>query len=93
MLRSRPLARCTAFTKIWSNACEGIGVRETLESLLVGADQGLTVWRPRAPTGYAILGDCITLGATQPTFQVNFCMALPKSFLSKHEAWAVNDLQ
>lgn len=67
----RPLARCTAFTKVWSNACEGSGVRETLESLLVGADQGLTVWRPQAPTGYAILGDCITLGSTQPTFQVS----------------------
>ncbi len=48
-------------------------MREALESLLVGADQGLTIWRPQAPTGYAILGDCITLGDAQPTFQVGAC--------------------
>ena len=48
-------------------------MREALESLLVGADQGLTVWQPQAPTGYAILGDCITLGDAQPTFQVSAC--------------------
>ena len=70
---TRPLARCTAFTKVWSNAGEGHGVREELESLLVGADQGLTIWRPQAPTGYATLGDCITLSDAQPTFQVSAC--------------------
>ncbi len=68
---NRPLARCTAFTKVWSNASEGRSVRDTLDRVLVGADQGLTVWRPQAPTGYAVLGDCITLGDTQPTFQVS----------------------
>jgi len=73
LLRNRPLARCTAFTKVWSNASEGRSVRDTLDHVLIGADQGLTVWRPQAPTGYAILGDCITLGDTQPTFQVSVC--------------------
>ena len=86
---TRPLARCTAFTKVWSNACEGRSVRETLDSVLVGANQGLTVWRPQAPTGYAILGDCITLGGTQPTFQVGRTGLIYRApLLLSSEHWA-----
>ena len=66
----RPLARCTAFSKVWSSEPAQRGVAEALDTLLVGAAQGLTFWRPLPPIGYAILGDCVTAGSAQPTFQV-----------------------
>jgi hypothetical protein len=45
-------------------------VRGALTERLVGCNEGVTFWRPIAPVGYGILGDCATVAAKQPTFQV-----------------------
>jgi hypothetical protein len=31
---------------------------------------GVTVWRPKTPAGYSILGDIVIPGQSQPTFEV-----------------------
>ncbi|KAG0559465.1 hypothetical protein KC19_10G107200 [Ceratodon purpureus] len=49
------LARCTHFDRIWVNA--------TGDNIT----QQVAIWRPRAPSGYLIMGDCATSGMAPPT--------------------------
>ena len=42
-----------------------------MDTNTLGSERGLTFWRPRPPIGYASLGDCVTTGTMQPTFQVD----------------------
>lgn len=67
----RPLARTATFTQIWSNHLQAVGpAGAILETNPLGFERGLTFWRPRPPIGYAALGDCVTTGTMQPTYQV-----------------------
>ncbi|XP_010524589.1 PREDICTED: uncharacterized protein LOC104802610 [Tarenaya hassleriana] len=50
-----PLAPCTNFDRIWVSPKEN------------GPRNNLTIWRPRAPPNYVILGDCVTSRAIPPT--------------------------
>ncbi|XP_020520361.1 uncharacterized protein LOC18430003 [Amborella trichopoda] len=50
-----PVASCTNFVRVWTSRK---GNRTW---------QGLTIWRPQAPSGYVILGDCVTSGPTTPS--------------------------
>ena len=71
----RPIAKCTRFNLIWSNRpVYAHAAASSCDAHVLGSDRGVTFWRPQAPNGYAVLGDCITAGSTQPTFQV--CLAL-----------------
>jgi hypothetical protein len=42
-----------------------------MDTNILGSERGLTFWRPRPPIGYVSLGDCVTTGTMQPTFQVD----------------------
>ena len=62
--------RCARFERVWSSAAEAAdGAGGAVETDAVAGERGVTVWRPQAPAGYAPLGDCITAGARQPSFQ------------------------
>lgn len=50
-----PLAPCTNFDRIWVSPKEN------------GPGYNLTFWRPRAPSNYAILGDCVTSRPIPPS--------------------------
>ncbi|GAV71650.1 DUF946 domain-containing protein/DUF1162 domain-containing protein/Chorein_N domain-containing protein [Cephalotus follicularis] len=50
-----PLAPCTNFDRIWVSPKEN------------GSHNNLTFWRPRAPTNYVILGDCVTSRPIPPS--------------------------
>ncbi|XP_050374958.1 uncharacterized protein LOC126792594 [Argentina anserina] len=52
---STPLAPCTNFDRIWVSPKEN------------GSCFGLTFWRPRAPSNYVILGDCVTSKPIPPS--------------------------
>ncbi|KAM2018735.1 hypothetical protein ACFX1T_021631 [Malus domestica] len=52
---SMPLAGCTNFDRIWVSPKEN------------GSCYNLTFWRPRAPSGYVILGDCVTSRPVPPS--------------------------
>ena len=65
------MAKCTRFSQIWSNRpTYAHAAASSCDAHVLGSERGVTFWRPQAPIGYAILGDCITAGSTQPTFQV-----------------------
>lgn len=67
----RPMAKCTRFSQIWSNQpTYHNAAASSCDAHVLGSERGVTFWRPQAPIGYAVLGDCITAGSTQPTFQV-----------------------
>lgn len=68
----RPLARTTTFVQVWSNHPQAAGpAGAIMDTAVLGTERGLTFWRPRPPIGYAALGDCVTTGTMQPTFQVS----------------------
>ncbi|XP_031738035.1 uncharacterized protein LOC101213129 isoform X1 [Cucumis sativus] len=50
-----PLIACTNFDKLW------VSPREN------GSSHNLTFWRPRAPSNYVILGDCVTSRPIPPS--------------------------
>ncbi|KAA8527969.1 hypothetical protein F0562_035162 [Nyssa sinensis] len=50
-----PLAPCTNFDRIWVSPKEN------------GRHNNLTFWRPRAPSNYVILGDCVTSRPIPPS--------------------------
>ncbi|KAE8733151.1 hypothetical protein F3Y22_tig00001478pilonHSYRG00148 [Hibiscus syriacus] len=50
-----PLAPCINFDRIWVSPKEN------------GSHNNLTIWRPRAPTDYVILGDCVTSRPIPPS--------------------------
>ena len=83
LIPCRPLARTTTFMQIWSNHPQAVGpAGAILETNPLGFERGLTFWRPRPPIGYAALGDCVTTGTMQPTYQVQRwgsrpCVPLP----------------
>ncbi|XP_047337153.1 uncharacterized protein LOC124940662 [Impatiens glandulifera] len=52
---SDPLAPCTNFDRIWSSSKEN------------ELCYNLTFWRPRAPSNYVILGDCVTSRPSPPS--------------------------
>ncbi|KAK9819963.1 hypothetical protein WJX72_004515 [[Myrmecia] bisecta] len=89
----RPIAKCTTFVKLWSNSSAQSG--SPVDTSVLGEERGLTFWRPQAPIGYAILGDCMTSGKKQPTFQVlavavnSGLVAYPVSYIS---LWSVPGL-
>jgi hypothetical protein len=41
------------------------GGRLAVSLAVTGAEGGVTVWRAKAPTGYAVAGSVVTPGATQ----------------------------
>lgn len=57
--------------QIWSSNREGSkgGLQSLLDTDVLAGSKGLTFWQPQPPTGYGVLGDCVTSGAAQPTFQ------------------------
>ena len=64
--------------QIWSNHPQAVGpAGAILETNPLGFERGLTFWRPRPPIGYAALGDCVTTGTMQPTYQVQRCGSQP----------------
>ncbi|KAB2604886.1 hypothetical protein D8674_042145 [Pyrus ussuriensis x Pyrus communis] len=52
---SMPLVGCTNFDRIWVSPKEN------------GSCYNLTFWRPRAPSNYVILGDCVTSRPVPPS--------------------------
>ncbi len=67
----RPLARTTTFVQIWSNHPPAVGpAGAIMDTNILSSERGLTFWRPKPPIGYASLGDCVTTGTAQPSFQV-----------------------
>ncbi|XWS14258.1 hypothetical protein CRYUN_Cryun36dG0107400 [Craigia yunnanensis] len=50
-----PLAPCINFDRIWVSPKEN------------GSHNNLTIWRPRAPSNYVILGDCVTSRPIPPS--------------------------
>ncbi|XP_071939359.1 uncharacterized protein [Coffea arabica] len=50
-----PLSPCTNFDRIWVSPKE------------IGRHNHLTFWRPRAPSNYVILGDCVTSRPSPPS--------------------------
>lgn len=50
-----PLSPCTIFDRIWISPKD------------VGLNNHLTFWRPRAPSNYVILGDCVTSRPNPPS--------------------------
>lgn len=65
-----PLASCTQFEHVWSfNPSELFagqqGGRLAVSLAVTGAEGGLTVWRAKAPTGYAVAGSIVTPGVSQ----------------------------
>ena len=66
------MAKCTRFSQVWSNRpAYATAAASSCDAHVLGSERGVTFWRPQAPIGYAILGDCITPGSAQPTFQVS----------------------
>ncbi|KAH6757936.1 calcium-dependent lipid-binding family protein [Perilla frutescens var. hirtella] len=53
-----PLALCTNFDRIWVSPKEN------------GRLSNLTFWRPRAPSNYVVLGDCVTSRPSPPSQSV-----------------------
>ncbi|KAG8370579.1 hypothetical protein BUALT_Bualt14G0131800 [Buddleja alternifolia] len=53
-----PLSPCTNFDRIWVSPKES------------GHLSNLTFWRPRAPSNYVVLGDCVTSGPSPPSQSV-----------------------
>lgn len=49
------LSRCTHFDRIW------------IDKRGNGSNQHIAIWRPRPPSNYVILGDCVTLGSVPPS--------------------------
>ncbi|KAK9834254.1 hypothetical protein WJX81_000411 [Elliptochloris bilobata] len=84
----KPLVRCARFERVWSNAAEAAdGASAAVETDAVAGERGVTVWRPQAPAGYVALGDCITAGAQQPSFQV-VAVALKSGFVARPAAYS-----
>ncbi|XP_057544625.1 uncharacterized protein LOC130823840 isoform X3 [Amaranthus tricolor] len=52
---TNPLAPCTNFERLWVSPKEN------------GPQCNLTFWRPRAPSNYVILGDCVTSRSIPPS--------------------------
>ncbi|THG16067.1 hypothetical protein TEA_005602 [Camellia sinensis var. sinensis] len=50
-----PMAPCTNFDRLWVSPKES------------GCHNNLTFWRPRAPSNYVILGDCVTSRSIPPS--------------------------
>ena len=69
----RPLVRCSHFVQVWTSHLPGLDhpASDLVNTHTLGREQGLTFWRPQTPSGYAALGDCVTGGISQPTFQVH----------------------
>ena len=66
------MAKCTRFSQVWSNRpTYAHAAASSCDVHVLGSERGVTFWRPQAPIGYAVLGDCITAGSAQPTFQVH----------------------
>lgn len=76
-----PLARCASFIRVWDNVRATREVAQALDAKLVGAAPGVTFWRPLPPIGYAVLGDCVTAGPAQPSFQVRLHSGLQPQHL------------
>ena len=64
-----------------------------MDTDVLGAERGVTFWRPQAPLGYAVVGDCVTAGSAQPTFQVRFLLALLHDHLFNAESTAQRTLR
>ncbi|KAL3679175.1 hypothetical protein R1sor_022131 [Riccia sorocarpa] len=60
-----PVLPCTHFDRIW------------VTSSGIKSSQQVTIWRPRAPQGYAILSDCAVSGISPPSQAV---MAVSKAY-------------
>ena len=79
--KCRPMAKCTRFSQVCSNRpTYANAAASSCDAHVLGSERGVTFWRPQAPIGYATLGDCITAGSTQPTFQVGFAFATTTNY-------------
>ena len=66
----QPLASCNQFERVWSYDPAGLfssqpGGAPAVSLAVTGAEGGVTVWRAKTPTGYAVAGDVVTPGASQ----------------------------
>jgi len=66
----QPLASCNQFERVWSFDPASLSAQQRGGQLAVslavtGAEGGVTVWRAKTPTGYAVTGDVITPGTSQ----------------------------
>ncbi|KAL4447306.1 hypothetical protein ABPG77_007339, partial [Micractinium sp. CCAP 211/92] len=71
----QPVASCNQFERVWSFDPAALLAQQpggvaAVSLAVTGAEGGVTAWRPRTPTGYAVTGDIVTPGSTQPTFEV-----------------------
>jgi len=74
----RPLVQCARFERVWTNHVEAAGAAGgAVDTDAVSGERGVSVWRPQAPAGYAALGDCVTPGARQPSFQARLPYPYP----------------
>lgn len=69
---NQPLASCSQFERVWSfdpadllAAQQGPAGQLAVSLSVTGAEGGVTVWRAKAPTGYAVAGDIVTPGSSQ----------------------------
>uniref|UniRef100_A0A061S6X7 A96521 protein n=1 Tax=Tetraselmis sp. GSL018 TaxID=582737 RepID=A0A061S6X7_9CHLO len=66
----RPLGTAVSYTKVWPPDSPGdasmppFGCPRAVD--LFAAERGMTVWRPKVPSGYGSLGDVMTRGAELP---------------------------
>lgn len=70
-----PIIHCNQFERIWCFDPASFIQQEQRVALSVsvtgaGAEGGITAWRAKAPVGYCPVGDVITAGTSQPSFEV-----------------------
>ena len=67
----QPLASCSQFERVWSfdpaalSAAQQGGGGAPVVLSVTGAEGGVTVWRAKTPTGFAVTGDVVTPGTSQ----------------------------
>jgi len=82
--RDAPLTtECRVFDRVWSSGTAAASP----------AGSSLTFWRPRAPPGYAVLGDCVVAGSSVPTravLVVNDAVGILQPPVGFEPVWRVN---
>lgn len=67
----QPLASCNQYERVWSfDPADWLAQHQPGGALAASlaataTDGGVTVWRAKAPTGYAVAGDVVTPGTSQ----------------------------
>ena len=74
----QPLASCNQFERVWcfdpaALLAQQAGGQLAVSLAVTGAEGGVTVWRAKTPTGYAVAGDIVTPGTSQVSRSVRAC--------------------